>query len=116
MAERVRYPDVPVVGGQRITFRAANRDYWTQGPGSQPITWIAEQPAPQDTDDVARRVDALRSGENQWGCYGAHHGSHGRVDCPEFLHHHHDWRCAPPTERECRMAGVPYRTRWASRG
>lgn len=91
------------------------RRYWTDGPGSQPIQWIGEQPPPSDSDTVKQRIEALEAGVTQWGCAGAHHGNGTRRDCPTFLHHHHDYRCAPPTEQECEAAGVEYRARWASR-
>lgn len=91
------------------------RDYWTTGPASRSITWISEDEVPKDPETIARRVLALQMGEDQWGHVGAHHGWGGDPECPPFPHHHHDFRCAMPTERECEIAGVPYRTRWGGR-
>lgn len=107
------------VADERITFNLTAStsafSYWATGPGSQPITWLYEQPEETDSEIVARRVEALRNGCTQWGHDGAHHGTSGDPTCPSFLHHHHDDRCALPTRRECEMAGVEYRTRWGSR-
>lgn len=104
----------------RVTFRVEprNRDYWNVGPGSRTITWISTEAdtAPTDADAVHERVEALRRGQDQWGHDGAHHGRQGDPECPAYLHHHHDYRCALPTRDECAAAGVQYRERWASRG
>lgn len=103
---------------ERFRFTVVNRtsrDYWDVGPGSQQIRWISDEEPPKDPETIARRVMALRQGEEQWGHDGAHHGRLTDPECPLFLHHHHDFRCAMPTERECEMAEVPYRTRWGSR-
>lgn len=57
------------------------------------------------TPEERARIEALRSGEIQWGHAGRHHGN-GSPDCPRELHHHHDFRCALPTPEECATAGV----------
>jgi len=63
--------------------------------------------------ELQRRVEALQRGRTDWGCAGRHSGPYtakqieaGAPNCPQWMHHHHDEFCRPPSPGELRLAGV----------